>query len=376
MVDVVILGGGAAGCATALALARRGTSAVVVDRTRRSQERIGETLAPSICNILAELGVWKRFLQHGHERSCGVYSAWGSASLYSNDYVFHPYGVGWHIDRTRFDSMLADAAHEAGAIVYRNARVVGHRATEAGWEVVVQDKHHRVRLSAKVLVDATGRAACIARRMGAKPIAFDRLIGVAHFYDVTPAERMADSFTLLEAVPQGWWYSAFLPGNRLVVVFFTDPDLRHNVEPASHTRSRIAKCGPASEPMVCAAHSSCLDRAAGSGWLAVGDAASAWDPLSSQGIAKALRSGVAAAESIVDRLSGDAAAFARYAEDAQAQVERYLNTYRHYYRREMRWPGAPFWRRRHGLRVLPATPQRSPHKIEARNAMSNPRLNV
>jgi flavin-dependent dehydrogenase len=376
MIDVVIVGGGAAGCATALAIARRGASAVVIYRAPRSQEHLGETLAPSIRNILTELGVWDRFQQDGHAPSCGVYSAWGSDKLYANDFVFHPYGVGWHIDRTCFDSMLADAAQKAGAVFYPNARLVDHRVTEAGWDVEVQDKHGRVRLSAKVLVDATGRAASIARRMGATQIALDRLIGVARFYSFAPRERTPDSFTLLEAVPQGWWYSAFLPGNRLVVVFFTDPDLRHNVEPAPHTQARIAKCAPPSEPMVCAAHGSCLDRAAGGGWLAVGDAVSAWDPLSSQGIAKALQSGVAAANSIVEYLSGDKATLARYVEEAQAQFERYLNTYRHYYRREMRWPEAPFWRRRHGLRVLPATPQRSPHTIEARNMMSNSTLNV
>lgn len=376
MIDVVILGGGAAGCATALAIARRGASAVVIHRAPCSQERVGETLAPSIRNVLAELGVWDRFQQDGHARSCGVHSAWGSDKLYSNDFVFHPYGVGWHIDRTCFDNMLADAAHEAGAVFYRNARLVGHRATVAGWEVEVQDKHQRVRLSAKVLVDATGRAASIAQRMGATRITLDRLIGIACFYSVAPREHKADSFTLLEAAPQGWWYSAFLPGNRLVVVFFTDPELRHNAEPAPHTQARIARCESASKPIFCAAHSSCLDRAAGDRWLAVGDAASAWDPLSSQGIAKALRSGMAAADTIVQYLSGDAAAMVRHANEAQAHFQRYLNTYRHYYRREMRWPGAVFWKRRHALRELEATPQPKPQTIEEKNGMPTATLNV
>jgi flavin-dependent dehydrogenase len=376
MIDVVILGSGAAGCATALATARRGASAVVIHRAPCSQERLGETLAPSIRNILAKLGVWDRFQQDGHAPSCGIYSAWGSDKLYSNDFVFHPYGVGWHIDRTCFDSMLADAAHDAGAVFYRNARLVGHRATEAGWDVEVQDKHQRVRLSAKVLVDATGRAASIARRMGATQVAFDRLIGIARFYNVAPRERAPDSFTLLEAAPQGWWYSAFLPGNRLVVVFFTDPELRHNAEPAPHTQARIARCKPASETIVCAAHSSCLDRAAGGRWLAVGDAASAWDPLSSQGIAKALRSGVAAADTIIEYLSGDPAAMVRYANGAQADFEQYLNTHHHYYRREMRWPEAVFWKRRHALRGLEATPQPKPQAIEEKNGISSATLNV
>jgi flavin-dependent dehydrogenase len=43
---------------------------------------------------------------------------------------------------------------------------------------------------------------------------------------------------------------------------------------------------------------------AGDSWLAVGDAASTFDPLSSQGIVKVLRSGVCASYAIADPLTG------------------------------------------------------------------------
>jgi flavin-dependent dehydrogenase len=54
-----------------------------------------------------------------------------------------------------------------------------------------------------------------------------------------------------------------------------------------------------------------LDRAAGRAWIAVGDTASTWDPLSSQGIVEALRSGTSAATSVVDYLSTDTMALER-----------------------------------------------------------------
>jgi flavin-dependent dehydrogenase len=107
----------------------------------------------------------------------------------------------------------------------------------------------------------------------------------------------------------------------------------------------------------------------------VGDAASAWDPLSSQGIAKALRSGVAAADTIIEYLSGDPAAMVRYANGSQADFEQYLNTYHHYYRREMRWPEAVFWNRRHALRELGAMSQPKPQTIQEKNGMSTATLN-
>jgi hypothetical protein len=52
-----------------------------------------------------------------------VYSAWGSDKVYSNDFIFHPYGVGWHIDRTCFDGMLAGFLLLAGEPALRLLRV-------------------------------------------------------------------------------------------------------------------------------------------------------------------------------------------------------------------------------------------------------------
>ena len=82
-------------------------------------------------------------------------------------------------------------------------------------------------------------------------------------------------------------------------------------------------------------------------WLAVGDAASIFDPLSSQGIVKALRSGVFASYAIADLLlNGDDLGLRRYRRYVQDEFEGYAKNRAQYYGEERRWPESEFWRRR------------------------------
>jgi flavin-dependent dehydrogenase len=119
------------------------------------------------------------------------------------------------------------------------------------------------------------------------------------------------------------------------------------VSRAPYTAGRIAGATPLTSPAVFAAASQRLDRFAGDGWLAVGDAASTFDPLSSQGISKALRAGMTASLAICRHLSGHATALTTYEARMQAEYEHYLGRRTEYYTLEQRWPKAPFWRCRH-----------------------------
>ena len=83
----------------------------------------------------------------------------------------------------------------------------------------------------------------------------------------------------------------------------------------------------------------CSSRAAivaGDDWIAVGDAAAAFDPLSSQGVAWALESGLMAAQAIDGHLRGQRQAFGRYARKVAAEFTGYLAM-----RADVLWPRAP-----------------------------------
>jgi flavin-dependent dehydrogenase len=85
----------------------------------------------------------------------------------------------------------------------------------------------------------------------------------------------------------------------------------------------------------------------GDAWLAVGDAATTFDPLSSQGILKSLRSGVLASYAVTDYFKGTTKGLEKYEALAAREFKDYLASRAEFYGQERRWPDSPFWRRRH-----------------------------
>jgi flavin-dependent dehydrogenase len=212
------------------------------------------------------------------------------------------------------------------------------------------------------VVDATGRSARLAKSLGAQRISYDRLIGVAAFFEgnvTAPVEE--DSFTLVEAVSSGWWYSSRLPGGKLVSVYMTDRDLLDRtalrstegwlalLHQTEHTAQRVRKYGGGSptQPRILPAHTVRLTNVTGDGWLAVGDSAVAFDPLASHGIALAMGSGFNAATSITEYLNGRHDALREYERLIDGAFASYLLMHHDAYQHEQRWPHEPFWHRRH-----------------------------
>jgi flavin-dependent dehydrogenase len=351
VLDALVAGGGPAGSAAALVLARAGRRVMLVESSAdREGLKVGESLPPAARPLLADLGLLERLEDDRHLRSYGTSAAWGSRRLVETDFVFDPNGHGWHLDRRRFDHTLRRAAAAAGAEVRSGAVVRVDGRTDDGWRVRLNDG---AELPARTLVDATGRRASLARGLGARRERHDRLVGV--FGSAPAIAGDADARTLVEAAPDGWWYTALVPGRRRVAVLMTDADL---VPPGARTPAGFAAAlamtehvalrvaaGPI-ETRTEPAHGSRLRPCCGDGWVAVGDAALAVDPLSSQGLMTALYTGAAGACATDARLRGDRDALARYADRVGAIGAAYARNRREAYLAETRWPGRRFWERR------------------------------
>lgn len=363
-VDIVVVGGGPAGLATAITLARLGHNVFLLTRPDPGGDKIGESLAPAAIPILQQLGLWERFVAGGHQPCYGNKAAWGSATLRYYDFINDPNGHGWRLDRPLFERQLAEQATVVG-VQQTNLFTMQHieRADDA-WQLTLRrtDSYdsQSVTLRAVFVVDASGRSSWFARRQGAQRGLDDHQVALIAFLTPT-GPPFVETTTLIEAVADGWWYSARLPDGRLVTMLMTDPDLhdqraitttagwQQRMAQTSHTAERIAQGGYqlVNPPRLLAAASGRLDQLWGDGWLAVGDAAMCYDPLAAHGLTLALAGGRDAALALTAHLQGTADALAAYEWRLTTAYTAYAERRQLYYRAEQRWPTAPYWRRRH-----------------------------
>jgi flavin-dependent dehydrogenase len=363
-VRVAVIGGGPAGASAALELARRGVDTIVLERSDGTGNAVGECLAPTINPLLQRLEIGQVLATSGALPSHGNRSAWGGGGEpMDRDFLREPFGHGWHLDRPDFNAVLLRGVEDAGVPVWRHARVVSLEREGLGWRLRVELPAGERIITADGLVDASGRAGVVARRLGVRRRRFDsQVAAVALLEQSAGASTLHDATTFIEAVASGWWYAALLPDRRLTATFFTDPDLLtrsgawrpdawwRQLGASELTRDVVAgnHYGMPERVQTVAAGSWLSTELAGDGWVVAGDAAAAFDPLSSHGIGSALAGGKHAAAALATAMAGDGEALPAYANRIRNRFARYLWLQHAYYADERRWPDAPFWGRRHG----------------------------
>ncbi len=363
--DIVVVGAGPAGCAAALALrgVGPGLTTILIDAPRPDTTRVGEVLPAAGFAMLRQLGI-DAAVAPACRPAPGLASLWGSADMQERPALFSMRGADRHLDRALFDRLLVCAASDAGAVVRSGVSVAASHpigAQGAGWSLLLDNGESIV---TRMAIWATGRRRGFLRRVGGRAKAFDRLAG---YTMRLPATDDTDPRTLLEAAPDGWWYAAPLPSGDRAVAFMTDADIGRTLGVATTEgwRAQLAKTqsigsaisgeemrAPPTAPLgiplgIHAAYSSLIDPVCGADWLAAGDAASCFEPLASQGIARALRSGCFAGYAAFDMAMGRREqATTRYAATIGGEFHRYRAQLSEYYAMEQRWRDRPFWSRR------------------------------
>ncbi len=293
--DVVIVGAGPAGCATALWAARKGLSVRVLHRPDRRSYSPGETLHPAIEPLLRQLGAEKALLEPGFERHDGHFVEW------NGERRFQPFGSdgdgtwrGFHACRQVFDSGLRSAVARAGVVIDEVGGVVPIVDVDGA---VTGIRHAGGTVSAGVVVDAAGAGHWLSRALAlAMCRRSPRLVAR---YGLVSGEPV-DAGPLLTADLDGWTWTAPIASGLTAWVRLP---LDSATAASTDTPTALASVGPVAVAARGADVSwRCVTPLAGAGYMLVGDAAFVLDPLSSHGVLHAIMSGMMAADMIAKHL--------------------------------------------------------------------------
>lgn len=354
MRDVAVLGGGLAGAAACLGLARRGIRPLWLAHPPGAADKPGESLSPAARTVLDDLGAAGLLDDPAHRPANSVFSAWGSARLHERSSAVHLEGPAMVVDRAGFEAALFA---RADTLCDRIGARAGHCRLDGGrWRIA----HGQGTAEAALVIDATGRRAVVARNH-ARRFRADRLVALVAFLRQRPGSDVAPTpATVIETVPEGWWYATLLADGRLALNFYTDADLvppgarrslpafRALLDRTTHIARWIGEAEflPDAPPRLASAATTWIAPCTGDRWLAAGDAAAAFDPLSSHGMTTALWTGARAAGAAAALLGGDAAPARDYADAVARGVQEFLEARARIYSEERRFAASPFWQRR------------------------------
>jgi flavin-dependent dehydrogenase len=282
--DVAVVGAGPAGCAVAALARRTGRTVALVHRPTAPAVR-GETVSPMAAELCEATGLREILGEAGAVRSAGVVDGWcaGRSPVFRPS-VLSALGPAWHVDRARLDEVARDRAAAAGAqVVVASVRAVDRG--EAGFALTTTGEA----VGCATLVDASGRSAVVSRLLGLPLRILDRQLAIAAELD----ETMDEPALHLASCPAGWLYRSPLPGGGTQVALLTDKRALDRGPPAQLLQRTLEALNVTAAPRrvrAVAVVSRVLAAAPPAGLFVVGDAAWQPDPLSGQGVARALDS--------------------------------------------------------------------------------------
>ena len=298
--DVVVIGGGPAGTATAIAAVQAGLQVILLEAQAFPRSRPGETLHPGVEPLLEQMGVLDAVLAAGFVRHRGNWVQW------EGDRQFMAFGAdaagawqGFQAVRADFDALLLAQAVAIGVTVLHPCRAQGLLKNAQGRVVGVATSQGDVQ--AAIVVDAAGGHHWVARQLGLE-IEYESPRLMVYYGYATGDCPERDDAPAIAADEQGWTWTAKV---RSQLYQWTRLSFAGQPLPRHWLPAEFAGLTPHQPPRAADVTWRQVAQPAGAGYFLVGDAAMVLDPTSSHGVLRAIMSGRMAghlmAKSLADR---------------------------------------------------------------------------
>jgi flavin-dependent dehydrogenase len=353
--QVIIIGGGPSGIATSLILTSRGISNCVIEAEIEPTRKFGEAIPPNAKPLLKKMGILHLFDNPKHLVYYGNKSCWGSNELEQKEFLKEIYGNGYLLDRLYFEKQLRQYLKDKTSSLFEGFKLKKVQKTNSGIEASIENRNKTSTLNAAYVVDATGRKASVCKQLGIVKNNIDSQFSMsfkAHLH--TPIEHQIN----VEATKNGWWYVAPQYNNELTIMFFTLFELlpekklaasflKKEMETSLHISKLMQSTNLNFDSIkIMPSGTSRLDIPYGDNWIAVGDAAFSYDPISSYGITSALASGFYAGHALASKLHNQEDAMATYRFIVEKAFQAYSEKLRNHYALENRWKKSIYWKNR------------------------------
>ena len=303
--EVIVVGAGPAGAATAWALARSGVDVLVLDRARFPRDKVcAEYLSPQASRILSEMGALEAVEAAGAAQLAGMMVRSPSGSeIYGEFAASHGFrgfrDRGLALRRRDLDALLLERARQAGVRVAEGERVLDVLRDGTGRIAGVRTDSRTIR--GRLVVGADGLRSTVGRRLGlTRYAAWPRRIAlVTHYRGVAGIGRWGemhverDGYIGLADVGNGETNVALVVPSRAALLIRGDPAAFLNawVTRRPHLAPRFTDAVRVSDVRATGPFAQHARRAWTPGAALVGDAADFFDPFTGEGIYAALRGG-------------------------------------------------------------------------------------
>jgi flavin-dependent dehydrogenase len=336
--DVVVVGAGPAGSATAILLAERGFAVTLLDKAAFPRPKIcGEYLSPEAARVLDRLGVLKAVDAAGAQPLHGMRITAPDGTVLDGRY---PTGGRWRgyrdhalaLPREVFDRILLERARALPVDVRERHRVTGLIVEDGLVRGVKAEDPDGAPLSvrSRLVVGADGRASVVAHALGlVRPHRLRRLALIRH---VSGIEGMRDRGEIYVDPPDYSILNPVAPGlvNLSLVVPLAharpfagrlETFMEARLKQLAHLPGRLAAMRAEGPLMVMGPLAYRVGEPRVGGVMLTGDAAGFYDPFTGEGIFTALHSAellVETAHPALERGDLSAAALAPYARARRA----------------------------------------------------------